>query len=101
MPETSTVLLINSIPNYGKEAQLQSYLGQILPIFAAAGGKALARYKSTEQLIGNGGPALAATFEFPSEAAVKDMLAGAEFNALNGLRDEVYARLDLMLCAPL
>lgn len=101
MSSISSVLLINAIPNQGKEAQLQSYLGQILPIFAAAGGKMLARYKSTEQLMGNGGPSLIATFEFPSETAIKDMLAGADFNALSSLRDEVYQRLDLLICAPL
>ena len=97
----SSVLLINAIPATGKEAELQTYLGQILPIFASYGARVLARYKATEQAIGSGGPSLVATFEFPSETAIKEMLSGAEFNALNGLRAEVYQRLDLMICEPL
>lgn len=101
MSEAKTYLLINTIPNPENMAGFQLYLSKIIPIFQNAGGKALGRYKTIEQVMGSSGIKASAVFEFPSAEAVKEMLAGEEFNALNQLRSEAYKQVDLLICEAL
>lgn len=101
METTPAILVINATPHAHMQAELQEYLGQIIPIFTSHGGKMISRARTIEQVIGENGPALTANFEFPSADAIRAMLASAEFNALNELRSAVYQRLDLMISEPL
>jgi uncharacterized protein (DUF1330 family) len=54
---------------------------------------------ATRQLVGEGGPTLIATLEFAAAKSIADMVASPEFVALGGLRDEVFDRLDMIICA--
>lgn len=101
MTDVKSYLVINAIPYAEKAGQVMNYLSQIMPIFAANGGRPVGRYRTVDQLIGDGGPTQMAVFEFASDTTVKDMLAGEDFKSLSDLRDEIFERLDLMLCAPL
>ena len=97
MSDSPAYLVINSIPDPSKMKRLQTYIERVSPIVEASGGKLVGRYKTVEQLIGKGGPITTSAFEFPSEEAIRQMLASDEFNALASLRSEVFHRLDLML----
>lgn len=77
------------------------YLSKIIPIFQQYGGKNLGRYKTLEQVLGEGGPKASAIFEFPNSQTIKDMIAGEEFNSLNQLCNEAYKKVDLMICQAL
>ena len=79
----------------------QLYLSKIVPIFMNNGGKIIGRYKTIEQLLGEGGGKAFAIVEFPSTDVVKKMIASNEFNALNELRSQAYKKVDLMLSVAL
>lgn len=60
------------------------------------------RWKTTEQVMGQGGIKAIAAFEFPSPESIKNMMASEDFNALNDLRKKAYKQeVDLMICEPL
>ncbi|MFN8308353.1 MAG: DUF1330 domain-containing protein [Chitinophagales bacterium] len=97
-----TFLIVNAIPNADDMPSFQSYLQQIIPIFMQYGGSNMQRWRTVEQVMGQGGIKAAAVLEFPSAQAIKDMIAGPEFNALNDLRKKAYRQeVDLMICETL
>jgi hypothetical protein len=51
----------------------------------------------TEQVSGTDGPRNVAILEYPRAQAIKDVVTGNGFDALNDLRAEVFLRLDLMI----
>lgn len=63
-------------------ASFQSYLSQIIVIFTKFGGSNMQRFKTVEQVIGQGGIKAIAIFEFPNAQSIKDMMASEDFNAL-------------------
>jgi uncharacterized protein (DUF1330 family) len=102
MTENKTFLIVNAIPNTDDMASFQSYLSQIVGIFQQFGGSGMQRWKTTEQVMGQGGIKAIAVFEFPSAQSIKDMLASKEFNALNDIRKKAYKQeVDLMICETL
>jgi len=102
MTENKTFLIVNAIPNTDDMASFQSYISQIIGIFTKFGGSGMQRWKTTEQIMGQGGIKAIAVVEFPSSQAIKDMLASEEFNALNDLRRKAYKQeVDLMICETL
>jgi uncharacterized protein (DUF1330 family) len=102
MTENKTFLIVNAIPNMDDMASFQSYISQIIGIFTKFGGSGMQRWKTTEQIMGQGGIKAIAVVEFPSSQAIKDMLASGEFNALNDLRRKAYKQeVDLMICETL
>jgi len=102
MTENKTFLIVNAIPNTDDMASFQSYLSQIVEIFKKFGGSGMQRWKTREQVMGQGGIKAIAVFEFPSAQSIKDMLASEEFNALNDLRKKAYKQeVDLMICETL
>lgn len=97
-----TFLIVNAIPNTDDMASFQAYLSQIMGIFKQFGGSGMQRWKTIEQIMGNGGIKAIAVFEFPSAQSIKDMMASVEFNALNELRKKAYKQeVDLMICETL
>jgi uncharacterized protein (DUF1330 family) len=102
MPEEKTFLLVNAIPNMEEKESFQLYLSKIVPIFLSHGAENMQRFKTIEQVMGNGGIKASAVFEFPSAEAIKGMIASEEFNALNELRKKAYVQdVDLMICQSL
>jgi uncharacterized protein (DUF1330 family) len=102
MTDNKTFLVVNAIPNNDDMASFQSYLSQIIGIFTKFGGSGMQRWKTTEQVMGQGGIKAIAVFEFPSPQAIKDMMASEDFNALNELRKKAYKQeVDLMICETL
>ena len=98
MADPKAFLLISSIPKPGKQDMLHNYLSQAMPLAMAAGGVPVGRYVATEQLIGEGGPTLIAVVEFGDAQAISTMVASPEFVAFGRLRDEVFDRLDMIIC---
>jgi len=102
MSENKTFLIVNAIPNTNDLASFQSYISQIIGIFTKFGGNGMQRWKTSEQIMGQGGIKAIAVFEFPTGQSIKDMLASEEFNALNDLRKKAYKQeVDLMICETL
>jgi len=102
MNEDKTFLIINAIPNTNDIVSFQSYLSKIIGIFKQFGGNGMQRWKTSEQVMGQGGIKAIAVFEFPSAQAIKEMLVSKEFNALNDLRKKAYKQeVDLMICETL
>ncbi len=102
MTDNKTFLVVNAIPNMDDITSFQSYISQIVDIFKQFGGSGMQRWKTTEQVMGNGGIKAIAVFEFPSAQSIKDMMASEEFNALNDLRAKAYKQeVDLMICETL
>jgi uncharacterized protein (DUF1330 family) len=100
--ENITFLVVNAIPNTDDLASFQSYISQIIRIFTKFGGNGMQRWKTTEQVMGQGGIKAIAVFEFPSVQSIKDMMASEEFNILNDLRKKAYKQeVDLMICETL
>ena len=102
MTENKTFLIVNAIPNTDDLASFQFYISKIIGIFTKFGGNGMQRWKTTEQVMGQGGIKAIAVFEFPSVQSIKDMIASEEFNALNDLRKKAYKQeVDLMICETL
>ncbi|MBS1625181.1 MAG: DUF1330 domain-containing protein [Bacteroidetes bacterium] len=102
MSDQKTYLIVNAIPNTDDMPSFQSYLSQIVDIFMQYGASNMQRFRTIEQVMGHGGIKAIAVFEFPNADAIKTMMAGPEFNALNDLRKKAYKQeVDLMICGPL
>ena len=102
MNEDKTYLVINAIPNTDDMASFQLYLSQIIGVFKQFGGSGMQRWKTVEQVMGQGGIKAIAVFEFPSAQAINDMMKSEAFNALNDLRKKAYKQeVDLMICETL
>jgi uncharacterized protein (DUF1330 family) len=100
--ENKTFLIVNAVPNTNDMASFQSYLSQIVGIFKQHGGSNMQRFKTIEQVMGQGGIKAIAVFEFPSPQHIKDMIASPEFTALDELRKKAYTQeVDLMICETL
>lgn len=94
-----TYLIVNAVPNTNDLSSFQDYLGQIVEIFKQYGGDNMQRWKTIEQVMGLGNIKAIAVFEFPNPLAIKNMISGPEFNALNELRQKAYLQeVDLMIC---
>ncbi|MFZ4796931.1 MAG: DUF1330 domain-containing protein [Bacteroidia bacterium] len=99
MTENKTYLIVNAIPNTEDMQSFQLYISQIVAIFTKFGASNIQRFKTLEQIMGNGGIKAIAVFEFPNAQSIKDMKASVEFNALNELRKKAYKQeVDLMIC---
>ncbi len=97
--ENKTYLIVNAVPNTDDLPSFQSYLSQIVEIFKQYGGGSMQRWKTIEQVMGQGNIKAMAVFEFPNAKSIKEMIAGPEFNALNELRKKAYKQeVDLMIC---
>ncbi len=97
-----TCLIVNAVPNMEDITSFQSYISQIVGVFAKFGGSGMQRWKTIEQVMRQGGIKAIAVFEFPSAQAIKNMLESIEFNALNDLRKKAYKQeVDLMICETL
>jgi uncharacterized protein (DUF1330 family) len=97
-----TFLIVNAIPNMDDITSFQSYLSQIIGVFTKFGGSGMQRWKTVEQVMGQGGIKAIAVCEFPSAQSIKDMIASEDFNALNELRKKAYKQeVDLMICETL
>lgn len=102
MIEPKTYLIVNAVPNTDDMPSFQSYLTQIIEIFMKFGGSNMQRFKTLEQVMGQGGIKAIAVFEFPNAQAIKDMMVSEEFNSLNELRKKAYKQeVDLMICGNL
>ena len=102
MTNNKTFLIINAIPNIEDMPSFQSYLSQIVGIITKFGGTNMQRFKTVEQIMGQGGIKAIAVFEFPSAQNIKDMYASHDFNSLNDLRKKAYKQeVDLMICETL
>jgi uncharacterized protein (DUF1330 family) len=102
MSDNKTFLVINAIPNMNELPSFQSYLSQIVGIIKKFGGSNMQRFKTVEQVMGNGGIKAIAVFEFPDAQSIKDMMASEDFNGLNELRKKAYSQeVDLMICETL
>ena len=102
MSDSKTFLIINAIPNTDELPSFQSYLKQIVGIITKFGGTNMQRFKTVEQIMGQGGIKAIAVLEFPNAQAIKDMYASEDFNSLNELRQKAYKQeVDLMICETL
>jgi uncharacterized protein (DUF1330 family) len=101
MSDQKTVLMINANINKENMAEVQSYLGQIMPIFIKNGGQPVARYKTIQLLAGDENPEMTAIVEFPDAAAIDAAINSEDFNALAELRARVFTKLNMMICASL
>lgn len=102
MSENKAYLIVNAVPNLEDVASFQSYLSQIVVVFKKFGGSNMQRFKTVEQVMGQGGIKAIAVLEFPSAQAIKDMISSDDFTSLNELRKKAYTReVDLMICETL
>ncbi len=102
MSDSKTFLIVNAVPNTDDMDSFRSYLSQIVVVFMKFGGSNMQRFKTVEQIMGQGGIKAIAVFEFPNAQAIKDMFASNDFNTLNDLRKKAYKQeVDLMICETL
>lgn len=97
MTDTPAFLIITAIPNPEKMEAVQTYLSQIMPVLVAGGGKPVGRYSVTNQLIGRDGPKMMALLAYADEKSITDTVDGEAFTALDGLREQAFLQLNLMV----
>jgi len=96
--ENTANLIINAIPNIENMQELQSYLGNMMPVIAKHGGKFVQRYKTLEHLAGENGPEMIVIFEFTDAQAIKTMMDGEGFKNLSESRAKAFTKLNMMIC---
>jgi uncharacterized protein (DUF1330 family) len=94
----SAKLIINAIPNKENMQEVQSYLGNMMPIISKHGGKVVQRYKTLEQLTGENGPEMIVIFEFQNAQFIKTMMDGEGFKNLSESRAKAFTKLNMMVC---
>jgi uncharacterized protein (DUF1330 family) len=97
MENGKSYLVINNIVNPENKEKLPLYMQQTLAIFKKHGGNPSAMYKTSEQILGEGGPHSIAVIEFPDAEAIKSAFASEEFKAMAEMRESTFKRLDAMI----
>ncbi|MFY0674788.1 MAG: DUF1330 domain-containing protein [Bacteroidia bacterium] len=97
MSESKAVLIINAIVNKDNASELQNYLGGVMKVFGANGGKPVGRFKTTDALTGENSPEMVAIIEFPNTSVIKEMVNGEAFGALGELRARVFTMLNMFI----
>lgn len=98
MTDNKAFLIINAIVNKENMAEVQAYLGNVMPVFGKNGGRPVARLKTVEQLVGSDGPEMVGILEFPSADAIKKMVESDDFTALAESRAKAFQKLDMLIC---
>ncbi|MFT5822233.1 MAG: hypothetical protein ACI8ZM_003489 [Crocinitomix sp.] len=101
MSQENAILIINAIANKENMAEVQSYLSNIMPVFAKNGGKPIARYKTVENLSGEQSPEMVAIVEFPSADIIREMIQGDDFKSLSESRSKAFTKLNLIISSPM
>jgi len=102
MSQSKIFLIVNAVLNTDDMPRFQSNLSHIIGIFKQYGGSNFQRFKTVEQIMGQGGIKATAVVEFPGIEAIHEMYASEEFNSLNDLRKKAYKQeVDLMICETL
>lgn len=96
--EQKTVLMINAIVNKENTAELPIYLNSVMQLFGKHGGKPIARFKTTKNLVGDTSPEMTALIEFANAENINTLISGDDFNALADLRSRVFSKLNMMIC---
>ena len=91
-------LIINAIPNKENMPEVQSYLGNMMPVISKHGGSVVQRYKTIEQLAGENSPEMIVIFEFPDAQSIKTMIDSDGFQGLAESRAKAFTHLNLMIC---
>ncbi len=91
-------LIINAIPNEENMQEVQSYLGNMMPVISKHGGMVVQRYKTLEHLAGENGPEMIVIFEFPNAQSIKIMMDGDGFKNLSESRAKAFTKLNMMIC---
>lgn len=98
MTENKPLLVINAIINKVNMAEVQSYIGNMMPIFVKNGGTPVGRFKTIEQLAGEQGPEMVVIFQFSDATAIKEMVNGEAFKGLAENRAKAFSKLNMMIC---
>ena len=96
--ENTARLIINAIPNKENMQEVQSYLGNMMPVISEHGGKVVQRYKTLEHLAGEDGPEMIVIFEFANAQTIKTMIDGEGFKNLKESRAKAFTKLNMMIC---
>ena len=97
--ESTAKLIINAIPNKENMQEVQSYLGNMMPVISEHGGKVVQRYKTLEHVAGEDGPEMIVIFEFPNVQTIKTMIDGDGFTNLSESRASAFTKLNMMICS--
>ena len=97
MNDQKGILIVTAQLNKSKMEDIKSYLEQAGPLTAKFGGQAVAKYKTIQEIEGNQSPDLVSVTEFPSVAAIKEMVSSSEYKALTELRASAFSKLNLMI----
>ncbi|MBL4908251.1 MAG: DUF1330 domain-containing protein [Sneathiella sp.] len=97
---TDTYLTITATPNPENQAQMAEYLKNVMPMFAAAGGKPIVRQKVNQVLSGNPGFVLMLVMTFPSAEAIQTLFSSAEYAPLIPIRDKAFSQLSISITGP-
>ncbi len=96
--ENSVKLIINAIPNKENMQEVQSYLGNMMPVISKHGGSVSKRYKTLEHLVGENSPEMIVIFEFPNAQSITTMMNGEGFKNLSESRAKAFTKLNMMIC---
>ena len=98
MSDQKAILVITAKVNKDKMEDLKSYLQHAGPLTGKYGGKAMARYKTLEEIIGEQSPELISVSEFPSAEVINEMVNSKDFTDLADLRSSAFSKLNMMIC---
>ncbi|MEO1449448.1 MAG: DUF1330 domain-containing protein [Bacteroidota bacterium] len=97
MNKEKAVMIVIARINPAGEAALKAYLEGAGPLFKAAGGQPVNKYKLAKQIVGENTMSLVSIMEFPSQEALEGVFASDAYKALLPHRDQAFSKLEVFV----
>ena len=92
-----SLLIVNAVVNPGEREALAYYQQEATPMFVAAGGKPVGKFKISESLIGEADLHMAVVMEFPNDEAIKGVFDSEAYQELIPYREKAFKELNVYI----
>ncbi len=100
MEAEKTMLISLEAIDHREQVALSKYMKGVAPLFAAAGAKALGRYRVRKRFSDGDGPDTLSLLEFPSTEALEEVFSSPEYQATIPHRDKAFKTHSFYVAQP-
>ncbi|PCJ66102.1 MAG: hypothetical protein COA58_08500 [Bacteroidetes bacterium] len=97
MKKEKSVMIVNAGLNPNEKDAFGYYSAHSSPLFKAAGGKLVSKYKVAKSIVGNIEIQLVVIMEFPNNQAIIKVFESEAYKELLPFRDRAFTELDVFI----
>ncbi|SHJ28766.1 DUF1330 domain-containing protein [Aquimarina spongiae] len=97
MNNEKVIMIVSAQINPNQKEALDGYLEAAAPMFKAAGGTPINKYKIEGQLVGSHPTSLVSIMEFPSQESLLKVFESEDYKFILPLRDKAFLNLDVYI----